>query len=318
VSKEPRRKKTVSYAQRLPRWLAVWRTHDSRYSRAAPKVIHRQPGVRRGVTLLEMMLAIGLITLISATMFAFYHQSLRTRDRGQKAISSSYLAKIVAHQIAEEVRGANGFVNALGPGVTGTDRLLTIQTVVIPDKEVFRRLSIQDDVPPAQCDLRQVSYYLAYDDEETHTYPNDVEADKPLGLVRREIKTFHQVVQFEDDRESVELDLLSPELKYVRFRYFDGVEWLDKWDIGQGPEGGMGNSLPQAVEITVGYSELPPPEEDEEEEEIEDSDLTPSEPELYSADAYTVMVRLPQADAFFGSRLMRAQKRSRTGASDAR
>ncbi len=285
------------------------------------KAIHRLPYVRRGVTLLEMMLAIGLITLISATMFAFYNQSLRTRDRGQKAISSSYLAKIVAPQIAEEVRGANGFVTSLGPGVTGTDRILTIQTVVIPDKDVFRRLSIEDKAPPAQCDLRQVQYYLAYDDEEQHSYSDGVEADKPLGLVRREIKTFHQVAQFEEDAESVELDLLSPELKYVRFRYFDGVDWVDKWDLGQAPEGGMGNSLPQAVEITVGYSELLPPEEedeDEEEGEFEDSNLTPSEPELYARDAYTVMVRLPQADSFFGSRLMRAQQRSRLGASDGR
>ncbi len=280
----------------------------------------KMTGARRGVTLLEMLLAIGLITLISALMFAFYDQSLRTRDRGQKAISSAYLAKIVAHQIAEEVRGANGFVTSLGPGVTGTDRILTIQTIVIPDKDVFRRLSIQDKAPPAQCDLRQVQYYLAYDDEEQHSYEDGVEADKPLGLVRREIKTFHQVAQFEEDAESVELDLLSPELKYVRFRYFDGVEWVDKWDLGQEPEGGMGNSLPQAVEITVGYSELPPPdeEEDEEEGEFEDSDLTPSEPELYSKNAYTVMVRLPQADSFFGSRIMRAQQRSRLGASDGR
>ncbi len=283
------------------------------------KRVLKMRGSRRGVTLLEMLLAIGLITLISATMFAFYDQSLRTRDRGRKAIGSAYLAKIVAHQIAEEVRGANGFVTSLGPGVSGTDRILTIQTVVLPDKDVMRRLSIQDKIPPAQSDLRQVQYYLAYDDEEkNHVYADGVEADKPLGLVRRVIKTFHQVAQFEEDKESVEMDLLSPELKYVRFRYFDGVDWVDKWDIGDGAEGGMGNSLPQAVEITVGYSELPPPDEEEDEEEFEDSDLTPSEPELYARDAYTVMVRLPQADSFFGSRLMRAQQRSRKGASDAR
>lgn len=280
----------------------------------------KMSGARRGVTLLEMLLAIGLITLISAAMFAFYNQSLRTRDRGQKAISSAYLAKIVAHQIAEEVRAANGFVTAMGPGVTGTDRMLTIQTVVIPDKEVFRRRSIRDKPPPAQSDLRQVSYYLAYDDEEQYTYESGVEADKPLGLVRREIMTFYQVALFEEDKESVDLDLLSPELKYVRFRYFDGVVWIDRWDLGQAPEGGMGNSLPQAVEITVGYSELPPPEEkeDEDEPEFENSDLAPAEPELYSSDTYTVLVRLPQADSFFSSRLMRAQQRSRLGANDGR
>ncbi|MFQ5410978.1 MAG: hypothetical protein ACE5EC_01725 [Phycisphaerae bacterium] len=274
---------------------------------------------RRGLTLLEVMLAIGLIVLVSSMMFMFYHQSLQIRKHVQKAVSTGYLARTIAHQIAEEIRAANGFLIDAGPGISGTDRLITLQTVRMPDKKLFRKLSIKDDPPPAESDIRQVQYYLAYDDEETYTYPDGTEADKPLGLVRREIKTLHQTALFENRSKSVDLDLISPELKYVRFRYFDGVEWLDKWDIGNEPEGGLGNSLPQAVEITVGYDELPPPEEEEDEEDEEaltDSELAPSLPEPYSPDSYTVTVRLPQADVFFGSRIMRAQRRSRAQRSE--
>jgi len=172
------------------------------------------------------------------------------------------------------------------------------------------------DVPfPAESDIRQVQYYLAYDPDKRHTYPDGTEADAPMGLVRREVKTLYQTNQFANQAESVDLDLVSSELKYVRFRYFDGVDWVDKWDIGNDPAGQQGNSLPQAVEITVGYAELPPPEEENKDLKDTNADLTVSEPEPYSPDSYSVVVRLPQADAFFGSRMQRAQRRSRIGKS---
>lgn len=284
----------------------------------------RRPANRRGLTLLEVMLAIGLLVLVSGMLFMFYDAMLRAREYGRKAATDGYLARTIAEQIAEEVRSAAGFVPAIGPGISGTDRLLTIQTVAIPDKTLFRRLSIKDQRLPAEADIRQVQYYLAYDEDVDHTYADGIDAAAPLGLVRREVRTLYRPrVQLEGVSDGVDLDLLAPELKYVRFRYFDGVDWLDKWDIGQDPEGQTGNSLPQAVEITVGYTELPPPEEEddqaqEDEAELVDSDLTPSEPEPYSEQTFTTMIRIPQADAFFQSRGMRGQRRSRLSQSEGR
>ncbi len=276
----------------------------------------RRVGVRRGLTLLELLLALGLITLVSLLMFSFYDQVLRTRESAREAVSGGYLARMIAHQIADEIRAANGFVPTLGPGITGRERIITIQTVALPDRKLFRKLAIDDKPPPAECDVRLVQYYLGYDKEnENYEYADGTTGMAPIGLVRREVKTHYQTALFEKDEKSVSLDLVSPELKYIRFRYYDGVDWTDRWDIGLEPEGQMGNSLPQAVEITVGYAEVPPPEVEEDEEGLSESDLLPSEPEPYSPDTYTVMVRLPQADTFFGSRLMRAQKITRSRAS---
>lgn len=267
---------------------------------------------RRAVTLIELLLALSLITLVSGMMFAFYDASLRSREWGTQRMGDNQLARVIAMKIGEEIRSANGFVPSVGPGITGERRLITIQTVTLPDKDLFYKRTIKDEVLPAQCDVRQVQYYLAYDKDETHDYPDGTQASAPLGLVRREIKTLYQAVLIERQSSVVDLDLLGPEMKYLRFRYFDGVDWIDKWDIGKDAEGKMGNSLPQAVEVTVGYTELPP-EEEEDFDLDEDPDLVPSLPEPYSPETVTIMVRLPQADTFFGSRLMRAQRRSRTG-----
>ncbi len=276
---------------------------------------------RQGFTLVEVVLALGLVVIIGAMMFSFYDLTLRTREQGRVAVKSGILAQRVAYQIAEEVRACNGFLTSMGPGISGTDRFLSIQCVRFPGKHVFQRRSITDEQPPAECDIRQVQYYLAYDLEEEfdpHMYANGVEGPKPLGLVRREVKTPFQLAFIDRDEKSVALDIVSEELKYVRFRYFDGVDWADYWDVGEGSPGG--NSLPQAVEITVGYTELAPPEEEEEAEDEEDeaefgdSNLTPALPEPYAAETYTVTVRLHQADTFFGSRLMRAQQSTGGGA----
>ena len=263
---------------------------------------------RRGLTLLEVLLALGLVTFLSVTMFLFYDVTLRSREFGTKRINEGNLARVIAMKMAEEIRSANGFLIGAGPGIGGRERQITIQTVVIPDKELFVRRQIQDEPLPAQSDMRQEQYYLAYDEDKTFDYPDGTTGPAPLGLVRREIQTLNQVIVREDQSESVDLDLYAPEMKYLRFRYFDGVEWLDRWDIGRGGEAGLGNSLPQAVEVTIGYTPIPPPEEEEEELDLDNSELLPALPEPYGEDRCTIVVRLQQADTFFGSRLLRAQR----------
>ena len=273
----------------------------------------RAGAIRRGLTLLELVLAIGLMVLMMGFMFSFYETSLSTRERGTKTILDNQLCRTVAMKIADEIRSANGFLIGLGPGISGNSRIIKLQTVVLPDKEHFIKRGIQDAPPPASSDIRQVAYYLAYDDTQTADYPDGTAGPLPLGLVRREIKTLNQVVIDETRKEDVGIDLFAPEIKYLRLRYFDGVQWLDGWDLGAGPEGGMGNSLPQAVEVTVGYEAMPPPTED-----IlgfkDDGNVLPAEAEYYAPEKYTVVVRLAQADTFFGSRLMRATRKASSDA----
>jgi hypothetical protein len=262
---------------------------------------------RRAITLLELLLAIGLIALVMMVMFTFYDVTLRERDRGTRMVTDGSLARRTALKLADEVRSASGFLGNGDPGVWGTERFLSIQTAVLPEKDHFIPRAVTDNPPPARCDIRQVQYYLAYDYDENHEYPDGTVGPRPLGLARREIKTLNQTVLDEARPDSVELDLFAPELKYFRIRYFDGVDWIDRWDL-RGGFGGLANSLPQAVELTLGYDEMPPP--DEQELDLTQTDLLPALPEPFSRKTFTVQVRLPQADVFFGSRLLRAQQRS--------
>lgn len=261
------------------------------------------PTRRRGFTLLEMMLAISLLVLLCAFMFAFYASILRARQRGSTAIESTQLARVVAQRIAEEIRGASNSLTGTTSGISGLEHEITLNTIVLTDDNLLQRRSITDKPLQPQCDIREIRYYLAYNPEKQATYPDGTEGFEEIGLVRREVRTPRQPSIIGNRREEVDTDLLAKELRFLRFRYFDGVDWLKKWDLkGQAGQ----NALPQAVEVTVGYTPLPPEDpaalnfEDEQASELAD-------PLPYNHEQFAVVVRVPLADTFFGSRLMRAQ-----------
>ncbi|MEE8170902.1 MAG: hypothetical protein V3T70_10175, partial [Phycisphaerae bacterium] len=237
------------------------------------------------MTLLELVLAISLLVLVSSAMFGFYWHILRARDRGTHALEGTQLARVVAHQIAQEIRGASGALTHWGAGLIGGEHELRLTSLVLPDRELFRQRRIQDRPVPAQCDVRQIRYYLAYDEDDEIEYPDGDVYPRNLGLVRRVIKTLNQASIDETNTEQVDTDLFAPEIQYVRFRYFDGVDWIRRWAVTGLP--GQ-NALPQAVEVTVGYGVLPP--EDPSEIDFEDNDASDlAEPEPYSSDRFTLV-----------------------------
>ncbi|MCK6455335.1 MAG: type II secretion system protein GspJ [Phycisphaerae bacterium] len=273
-------------------------------------MIHRTTQ-RAALTLLEVVISVGLIVLLTMSLFAFYDVSLRSRAGGERMISRVQLARSILYRIAEEIRSANGFLPGIGPGISGLRHEIKLQTLAVPDRTVMQRRDIKAKPLPAQSDIREVRYYLAVDPETTEPYIDPespetvVDAPATLGIVRREVRTLFQPRVAEDRPGDVDLDLITAELRYLRFRYFDGVEWVDQW---QPPQGGLGNSLPQAVEVTIGAEPEVP--EDPTELDLSETEAQESLPEVYSPDRYTLVVRLNQADTFLGSRLMRASKRA--------
>ncbi|HUW81387.1 MAG TPA: hypothetical protein VMZ31_01170 [Phycisphaerae bacterium] len=263
---------------------------------------------RRGLTLLEMLLAMGLMVVVMGVVQMFYVGSLRTADEGEALCRDVVLAQAALRRIAEDIRSCSGFLAAYGPGIAGDAHFMVLHTVRLPDKALFEDRSIRDEPLPAECDITKIQYYVAEDEEEMVELEDGTEQLLVYGLVRWEQNTLHQPVlverddgQFEDERFDVEL--WADEIKYLGFRYFDGVEWVLTW------EAGPGNSLPQAVEVTVGFTPVTEEQLKLEEEIIESQRLGEQAelPDYPYGDRYAMVVRVPQADVFLGSRLMRAR-----------
>jgi prepilin-type N-terminal cleavage/methylation domain-containing protein len=122
----------------------------------------------------------------------------------------------------------------LNNGVYGTSNMLILTVSKVPSRA--------DPTGQAtDCDLRRVSYWLdsgglAYQElmQPTSSDLNSLPPDVPQGSYA----------------------ILAPEVKDIRFEYFDGAGWQDSWDgttLG-GPTGEIPIGPPSAIRITLTFS----------------------------------------------------------------
>jgi len=257
------------------------------------------------VTLIEVLLAVSLLTMFMGVLYWFYESSLQTRQEGLKRSRDVQLARVILDRLAEEIRQASGNTTGYGVGLVGDKHGISVNTLVIPDRILAEKRSVFDEQLAGQFDLQEVRYYIAWDEENLDDEGNP----RPLGLARRVTKTFRRGVHIEtegqeepteEEASAVKEELYAPELKFLEFRYFDGANWWEDWQLNQG------NSLPMMVRITVGYTPLLP-EDEQKLELVGDNFLRDeSEQERIPEDQYTVFVRLVQSDVNpIGVRLQR-------------
>lgn len=138
-------------------------------------------------------------------LFWFYANALDTRDASVERIRHTQLARVVIDRMAKEIRQATGFSGGFGTGIFGTRERISINTVVIPDKALVERRGARAERRPGQFDLRQIDYYIAWDDVNLDE-DNDPRA---LGLIRRERKTFNRLGVTEAEALAGEADAAS-------------------------------------------------------------------------------------------------------------
>jgi hypothetical protein len=105
-------------------------------------------------------------------------------------------------------------------------------------------------MPDIVSDVKTVAYFLQTDDStEVSVGLADTTTATGSGLVRRSMDravTSFSASGGDLDPSAGGGSMLAPEVNYLEFRYFDGLEWQVEWDSEE-----MGG-LPVAVEITIG------------------------------------------------------------------
>lgn len=295
---------------------------------------------RRGVSLLEMLLAMGLFVLLSSLTYTFYATTIRTRDRDTQLAQKLQLVRVVLQRMADDIRQTSVISADERVGIRGEAERIWISTLRVPGREVSHPRSRSIEPPPAEYDLVKIEYKIARHPEVLHDegYP------RSLGLARVE----HRIPRpdsaetgeaFEDEQVTVsggeasqdalddalfeqegediglgaveDIDweqLYAKDVHYLRLCYFDGYQWWDDWDVpGDNP-------LPQLVQVTIGLEEHPPLDSDlgvrdpAAEEFCTCLNREPSDCLPLPEDQFTITVRLPQSDPFFRSRVGREVK----------
>ncbi len=222
----------------------------------------RRSTQRRGLTLLELLLALGLIVVIMGGVFAWYLTIQKTRKSSIDSLRDVLMMRALLEQVANEVRHATDLVPGDGIGFSGDENRIVIVRLAMPEVPWEPYEPMRVDLPPPIVDLRRTTYELAWDEELKD------EQDNPIchGLVRNDQKTFDPnprfVVQVDATDQSTEdgeiqddstpvtdTELFAPEIKYLKFEYFDGAEWRDRWQTQVAAQAGDGGAMPSGEEI---------------------------------------------------------------------
>jgi type II secretory pathway component PulJ len=302
------------------------------------------------VTLLEIMLAMGLLVVVSSMTYWFYASSLESGREGTAAAQKIRLVRVVLERMAREIRQAATITIDNQVGVRGDPERIWLSTVRVPSREQSEDRTLREGPPPGEYDLKKVEYKIVrhpeiLDEEEGFEYPlglarvekliprPDAAAAAQKALEEGESDESDSSEEPSDGEEEEEGDteilpdellasdeeevgdadlavdiewdeLYAPEIRFLRFCYYDGHKWWDSWEVGGE------NPLPQLIQVTVGFEPHPPFGEERGLDEINEEFCTcrnedPVECEPLALDQYSMVVRLPQSDPLFRSRISR-------------
>lgn len=258
----------------------------------------------RALTLFEVIIAVALMSLLLGTLLTFFWQTLRIREQAGKNALRTQVAQQVLQRMADELRACTA-KSEMGFAVEqfiGERRNISFVTTPLPPTDLYEFFREGELAPPPRHDLRQVTYELWVDEDE------ETEEGDPMvaGIVRTErrvLKPYETEDELAEGEDPLWLrrDLWAPELGYLEFRYFDGVEWTTTWEVSQG------NKLPLQIQITVGFDSLTQSEYDDEDLEEYPIEDYPLGPDLPNIDRFRTIVRLPAADQMYTARVYRLQ-----------
>ena len=194
---------------------------------------------RSGFTLLEVVLAVTLALALMAAMLTFYKQAADVRAAVLSDVRLVSAERMTMDRLTEELRSA--FVQRfLGLGLEGGLSEMRFAALTFPGGAMWVEQNVTAVNPMArEADVQIVGYRLRYSEDEMGQVVVD-------GVERTCQRT--PTARISEEGKEIQATLLSPDIKFLRLRYWDGTAWADSWG---------GGTLPQAVEIVLGKEPLP-------------------------------------------------------------
>jgi hypothetical protein len=258
-------------------------------------------------TLLETILALSIMVMILGTVYGFYNYSMKVTVLGREKLEDVQLARVVLNMIALELRAVTSSGSRFAAVLNGDPDRAGFITTVIPSRLVFFPQDLMDKGKPIEHDLRKVEYYISRSEDKDK---------KILGLGRDELrcmltpmvekKELKEMTQEEIAKEKEERDkfkmhfdlgsskaladqpvirqaLLSEKIKFLRFDYYDGKQWVNTWHRTGS------DAIPRAIQVTIGFKEVS--DEDFKHEQSLSMDQRP-----WHDDQYSLIVSLILSD----------------------
>lgn len=246
----------------------------------------RAIGPRRvAFTLVEVILAILIISGIMVVLLYFYQRTAEVRRIAMEEAEFTSTSRMFFEQLTAELRAARPGTDGRA-GVEGSSNSISIITAALPP---FTRWIVSTNEPVAlapSTDLKSVFYAVALG---TNRFVargverierlvgaaaiQSFETNIDLAMTNAEplLSEPPAADQMSEPRPLPRGPLLTDQIRYLRFRYWSGTEWLDAWS---------GYDLPSGVEITAGRDPLP----------------ADAEPNRYPYEVFRRVVHLPNSE----------------------
>lgn len=237
---------------------------------------------RRGFTLLELILAMGLTILVLSAVGMAVDFYLRGIQSARKNVEEAQLARALLQRIADDIRAAvrydpvqNGDIltdsdmGSLAPTVDDGTQTGDAESANEEDSTQSEPTGVPQKTPglygnrqQIQIDVSRLPRFDQYrldgmpqtdrvSDVKTVTYfvgsPTMAAPDR-RGLLRGQ---FDRAVTVYAEREGTlealadQFVAIAPEVALIEFEYFDGGQWVDSWDTAEL------QSLPVAVRVSI-------------------------------------------------------------------
>jgi len=194
-----------------------------------------EDGRRRGFTLLELLLAVALLAIIAATVYASFRATVSAIDRSTQEGAPAQAARVILSRLADELTSTEWSSTRQETLFLGTTQEVKGQT--IGQLQFSSRSHTWYPTQPPAVEMTTIGY-------EVDPGP------RGLQLWRTEV-----VNPFLVDG-GAERVMMTDQLANVQFRYYANGKWETEWDAGQQ------HQLPDVVEIVLTFAKADgPPEE---------------------------------------------------------
>jgi prepilin-type N-terminal cleavage/methylation domain-containing protein len=217
---------------------------------------------RRAFTLVEVILAILIISAIMTVLLYFYQRSAEVRQTVIQEVEFLSVSRMFMEQISSELRSARPVEDQF-IGLEGNSNSISFVCTSIPQMARWIVSSNEPITLPPSTDLKRVSYSMLLGGTNALAARGlDRSEELLLGGQTLSSNALESPVStnLADLRPSVtgtnistnELQAtrlpLTDRIRFLQFRYWEGTNWVDTWNRLE---------LPSGVEITVGREPMP-------------------------------------------------------------
>jgi type II secretory pathway pseudopilin PulG len=199
----------------------------------------------RAFTLVEVILAVGIIAGLLVVVLFFYQQAAQLRTELLVDAERSSSARLLMERLTAELRTARTHTFYETP-LVGDATYLQFIGVDLPSQNDWTGEKM-GRVSRPESDLKLVSYGARVSPIDTNVV-GLARSEEPLVELRRDVPDAVTVLPDTNETNKSNSILITDAFRYIRFRYWDGRDWLESWNE---------TYLPKGVEVTLGSEPMP-------------------------------------------------------------